>query len=161
MKIHSILSAALFLLILPTYGMSQQEKFRNKDLSVEERVNDLLSQMTLEEKINLIGGTGFATKPIERLGIPELRMTDGPLGVRWEKSTAFPSGICIGATWNPALSHKVGAAIGRDIAFRVANLCAVNEAARVFTISGHAEHAACIACLAIINRTVSANLDFA
>jgi beta-glucosidase len=115
MKIHSILSAALFLLILPTYGMSQQEKFRNKDLSVEERVNDLLSQMTLEEKINLIGGTGFATKPIERLGIPELRMADGPLGVRWEKSTAFPSGICIGATWNPALSHKVGAAIGREV----------------------------------------------
>ncbi|MCX6121239.1 MAG: glycoside hydrolase family 3 C-terminal domain-containing protein [Ignavibacteriales bacterium] len=115
MKIHSILSIALLLSILPTCGMAQPEKFRNKDLSVEERVNDLLGRMTIEEKINLLGGTGFATKPIERLGIPELRMTDGPLGVRGEKSTAFPSGICIGATWNPALAYNVGAAIGREV----------------------------------------------
>jgi len=46
-------------------------------------VEDLLSRMTLDEKVHLLGGTGFATKPIDRLGIPELRMKDGPLGVRW------------------------------------------------------------------------------
>jgi beta-glucosidase len=115
MKTRLILSVAMFLLILPTDGISQQEKFRNKDVSLEKRVDDLLSRMTLEEKVSLIGGTGFATKSIQRLGIPELRMTDGPLGVRWGKSTAFPSGICLAATWNPILAHNVGAAIGREV----------------------------------------------
>jgi len=42
-------------------------------------------------------------------------MTDGPLGVRWGKSTAFPSGICLAATWNPTLAYNVGAAIGREV----------------------------------------------
>ncbi len=95
--------------------MSQQEKYKDTKVPIEDRVSDLLSRMTLEEKIDLLGGTGFATKPIERLSIPELRMTDGPLGVRWEKSTAFPSGICLGATWNPELAYKVGSAIGREV----------------------------------------------
>ncbi len=115
MKIRCISFTLIISLIFSACGISQQEKYRNKDLSIEERVNDLLSKMTLEEKIDLLSGTGFATKPIERLSIPELRMTDGPLGVRWEKSTAFPSGICISASWNPAIAHKVGAAIGREV----------------------------------------------
>ncbi|MGE5458669.1 MAG: glycoside hydrolase family 3 C-terminal domain-containing protein, partial [Methanococcaceae archaeon] len=76
---------------------------------------DLLKRMTLEEKIDLLAGTGFATKPIERLGIPELRMTDGPLGVRWENSTAFPSGIALGASWEPELARNVGQAIAREV----------------------------------------------
>ena len=115
MKNHLLLSAAFILIILSSLGMSQQEKYRNKNLALDIRVDDLLSRMTLDEKIQLIGGTGFATKPIERLGIPELRMTDGPLGVRWEKSTAFPSGICIAAGWNPTIANNVGAAIGREV----------------------------------------------
>ena len=115
MKNHLLLSAAFILFILSSLGMSQQEKYRNKNLALDIRVDDLVSRMTLDEKIQLIGGTGFATKPIERLGIPELRMTDGPLGVRWEKSTAFPSGICIAAGWNPTIANNVGAAIGREV----------------------------------------------
>ncbi|HEX2960711.1 MAG TPA: glycoside hydrolase family 3 C-terminal domain-containing protein [Ignavibacteriales bacterium] len=89
--------------------------YKNPKLPIEERVSDLLKRMTLEEKIDLLGGTGFATKPIERLGIPELKMSDGPLGVRWEKSTAFPSGIAMGATWEPELIEKIGQAIGREV----------------------------------------------
>ncbi len=73
----------------------------DKTFSIEERVEDLLKRMTLEEKIEMIGGTGFETKAIERLGIPPLNMADGPLGVRWDNSTALPSGILLGATWNP------------------------------------------------------------
>lgn len=89
--------------------------YKNPKLSLDERVEDLLKRMTLDEKIDMLGGTGFATKPNARLGIPELRMTDGPLGARWGKSTAFPSGICLSSTWDPALANNVGAAIGREV----------------------------------------------
>jgi beta-glucosidase len=89
--------------------------YKNPEFSIDERTEDLLKRMTLEEKIDMLGGTGFATKPNKRLGIPELRMTDGPLGVRWEKSTAFPAGICVSSTWNPTIAGKVGAAIGREV----------------------------------------------
>jgi beta-glucosidase len=47
---------------------------------IETKVDDLLSQMTLEEKVDLVGGLGFKTKAIERLGIPEIVMTDGGIG---------------------------------------------------------------------------------
>ncbi len=91
------------------------EDYKNKSLSIEERIKDLLKRMTLEEKIDMLGGTGFETKAIERLGIPPLNMTDGPLGVRWDQSTAFPSGILMGATWNPELISKLGSAIGEEV----------------------------------------------
>lgn len=89
--------------------------YKNKKHSIDERVDDLVKRMTLEEKIDMLGGTGFATKPIARLGIPALNMTDGPLGVRWEQSTAFPSGILMAATWNPELISKLGSAIAEEV----------------------------------------------
>ncbi len=93
---------------------TQSDKYKDKNLTVEERVDDLLSQMTLEEKIEMIGGTGFETKAIERLGIPPLNMTDGPLGVRWGNSTALPSGILLGATWNPEIVSKIGTVLATE-----------------------------------------------
>jgi beta-glucosidase len=98
-----------------TEQTKKENHFMDKTLSLDERVEDLLNQMTLEEKIDLLGGTGFETKIIERLGIPPMNMTDGPLGVRWESSTAFPSGILMGATWNPELISKLGSAIGEEV----------------------------------------------
>jgi beta-glucosidase len=89
--------------------------YKNSKLPIEQRVNDLLNRMTLEEKIDLLAGIGFATKPIKRLGIPSLKMADGPLGVRWDSSTAFPSGICMAATWDTALINKVGKSIGEEL----------------------------------------------
>lgn len=88
--------------------------YQNTKYKIDERVNDLLKRMTLEEKLEMIGGTGFATAPIKRLGIPELKMTDGPVGVRWDISTAYPSGVSMAATWNPELIYKVGQSIARD-----------------------------------------------
>lgn len=76
--------------------------------STELKIDKIISQLTLEEKIALLGGTGFATKPIERLGIPEIRMADGPVGVRWDKSTAFPVSIAMAATWNVDLINSIG-----------------------------------------------------
>jgi len=112
----SILLFSLLIITLVFMGskIHKVEPYKDTTVPIEDRIEDLMSRLTLEEKIDLLGGTGFASKPIERLGIPELRMTDGPLGVRWEKSTAFPSGIAMASTWNPALIRELGAAIGRE-----------------------------------------------
>ena len=112
--------------------------YKNPKLPAEERVRDLLSRMTLEEKATLLGGAGWMeTAAIPRLGIPAIKMADGPLGVRaWYGSsavtssagtpkveaTSFPSGIAMGATWNPELVGRAAhataqqfKALGRDM----------------------------------------------
>ncbi|MDQ7817227.1 MAG: glycoside hydrolase family 3 C-terminal domain-containing protein [Melioribacteraceae bacterium] len=105
----------LLILVFISFSIfAQSMPYKNPDISVEERVNDLLSRLTLKEKIDLLGGTGFATKSIDRLGIPELRMADGPVGVRWGESTAFPVSIAMAATWDPVLVKGIGSAIGRE-----------------------------------------------
>jgi len=96
---------------------------------VEARVEDLLSRVTLEEKISIIhADSKFTTAAIPRLGIPRRWLDDGPHGVRedigpdtWASagrtddfSTAMPAGICLAATWNPDLGFKEGEAIGQE-----------------------------------------------
>src|SRR5208282_4766297 len=83
---------------------------------VESRVEDLLRKLTLEEKIDLLGGRrGFYTLAIDRLGIPALKMADGPMGVRnYGPSTAFPAGIGLAATWDATMVRRIGAAMGQD-----------------------------------------------
>ena len=93
---------------------------------------DLLSRMTLEEKATLLSGSGWMeSAPIERLGIPAIKMADGPMGVRsWAGSstitsaanapakvetTAFPSGVAMAATWDTDLVQREGAAIGQEV----------------------------------------------
>jgi beta-glucosidase len=83
---------------------------------VERRVESILSQMTIEEKLNLLGGVdGFFIRDIPRLNWPRLKMADGPVGVRnFGPATAFAGGITLTATWNPALAELVGTELGRD-----------------------------------------------
>jgi beta-glucosidase len=78
---------------------------------VEQQVQGLLNQMTLEEKVDLLGGTdGFFVRAVPRLRIPRLRMADGPLGVRnFGPATAMAGGVALAATWNPQLAERVGA----------------------------------------------------
>jgi beta-glucosidase len=77
-------------------------------------VDDLISKMTLEEKVDFIGGiNSFYIRGIERLGIPEIRMADGPLGVRNPgPSTSFPASITLAASFDKEMARKVGDAIG-------------------------------------------------
>jgi beta-glucosidase len=100
----------------PARSRYERALYQNPSAPVDQRVDDLLARMTLEEKIALLGGdkTGFATRPLERLGIPGMTMTDGPVGVRWEKSTAFPAGVAMAASWDPDLVSRIGVAIGRE-----------------------------------------------
>jgi len=83
---------------------------------IERRVDSLLSQMTLEEKVDMIGGVdGFFIRGIPRLGLPPLKMADGPIGVRnFGPATAMAAGIGLAASWNEALAARVGTEIGRD-----------------------------------------------
>ena len=83
---------------------------------VERRVESLLAQLTLEEKLGLLGGVNIFDIPgLARLGIPQLGTADSPFGVRATgPSTLYAAGIALAATWNPALAERVGTEIGRD-----------------------------------------------
>jgi beta-glucosidase len=89
--------------------------YKNSSLPVEQRVEDLSARMTLEEKIEQLSGVGFETRENKRLGIPVLKMADGPVGVRWENATAFPAAVGIAAAWNPGLTEKIGTVIAREL----------------------------------------------
>ena len=108
----------LFCTILFALNINAQPAPRYKDASapVEVRVQDLLSKMTLEEKIDMLGGVdGFYIRPNERLGIPKIKMADGPLGVRnYGRATAFPAGICFAAAWDKDLTERYGEAVGKE-----------------------------------------------
>ncbi len=83
---------------------------------VDKRVDSILSRMTLEEKITYIGGiNNFFIRPVPRLGIPELKMSDGPLGVHdYGPTTAYAAGIALAASWDTDLARRVGTMMGDD-----------------------------------------------
>ena len=104
----------LLLLFLGVYMPKDSSVNNVSQQNIDDKIEDLISRMTLKEKITMIGGDEMATKPIERLGIPALKMTDGPIGVRWGHTTAFPSGIAMASTWDTTLIEKYGEAIGQE-----------------------------------------------
>lgn len=85
-------------------------------------IDDLLNQMTLEEQVALLAGADFwTTVAVERLGIPKIKVTDGPNGARGGgslvggvKSACFPAAIGIGASWNPELVRQMGVALAEE-----------------------------------------------
>lgn len=100
-----------------------------KVMNYESQIQELLSQLTLEEKVGMIHGKGlFCNKAVERLGIPQLVTSDGPMGVRMEfpddswipvgKSDDYvtynPSNSALAATWNPKLAYESGRVLGEE-----------------------------------------------
>lgn len=83
---------------------------------IEQKARELVKRMTLEEKLDYISGPkSFYIRAIPRLNIPEIRMADGPQGVRNNtKSTMYPSGILSAATWNRQLIKQMGYSLGQD-----------------------------------------------
>ncbi|MBO4980944.1 MAG: glycoside hydrolase family 3 C-terminal domain-containing protein [Lachnospiraceae bacterium] len=101
----------------------------SQDETVERWIEELISQLTLEEKASMIHGNGlFRTKAVERLGIPEIVTSDGPMGVRMEfqndhwialgHSDDFvsysPSNSALAATWNPQRAYDSGRVLGEE-----------------------------------------------
>ncbi|HWY57816.1 MAG TPA: glycoside hydrolase family 3 C-terminal domain-containing protein [Terriglobales bacterium] len=103
----------LILLVLPLFLTWSQSQTPSSD--AEARVESMLKKLTLEEKIDLIGGVDdFYIRADEKIGLPRLKMADGPLGVRnYGPSTVF-GGIGLAATWDPELAVRIGATIGQD-----------------------------------------------
>lgn len=102
--------------ILATSLLSSAQFVGNNPQAVEKRVDDLVANMTLDEKIALIGGdTPFRTHPISRLDIPFFQMADGPVGAHIPAPTiAYAAGIGLAASWDTALALRVGQQLGRD-----------------------------------------------
>ena len=107
------LAVAIVLLMVAQSGMAQAAPSR---VDAGKRADSILSQMTIEEKIEIIGGINdFYTRPIPRLGIPSLRMSDGPMGVHdYGLTTAYPAGIALAASWDVDLAERFGTAMGKD-----------------------------------------------
>lgn len=100
---------------------------------VEERVEDALARLTLEEKVAMVHAQSkFSSPGVPRLGIPEFWMTDGPHGIRpevlwdeWDQAgwtndscVAYPALTCLAATWNPETSLLYGKSIGEEARYR-------------------------------------------
>jgi beta-glucosidase len=113
----------------------QTEEYAGKEIGTEHdaEIDKLISQMTLEEKIGMLHGNSmFANAGVKRLGIPELKMADGPLGVREEISrdnwapagltndfaTYYPAGGALAATFNTAMAHTFGTSLGEELRAR-------------------------------------------
>jgi beta-glucosidase len=122
---RGVWSRAIFIvwLLVCFCGYGPEQAHAQQKLEVESRVDALLSKMTLDEKITLIGGINdFYIQAIPRLGIPALRMSDGPLGVHdYGPTTAYPAGIALAASWDTDLAKRVGEAMGQDARARGVN----------------------------------------
>ena len=109
---NRVIVACCILLCTSVWKISAQDyPFRRADLPVEERVEDLVRRMTLEEKIDLLAGyQDFYLHPCERLGIPAFKLADGPLGLAswglFGKATAFPSALSLAAVL-PFLGFRI------------------------------------------------------
>ena len=105
------IGAVLLLFVLPALGQTAQPS----QPDVEARVDSLLKQLSLEEKVDLIGGVDdFYIREIPHIHFPRLKMSDGPIGVRnYGPSTAF-GGVGMAAAWDPELALRMGTIVGKD-----------------------------------------------
>lgn len=93
--------------------------------AIEAKARDLVAKLTLEQKIVFLGGTddGNYVRALPEIGLPKLKMSDGPVGVRaWGPDTAYASGVSLAATWDPALARREGVALGRDARSRAVHI---------------------------------------
>ncbi len=97
---------------------AKNARFVAPNAETEARVDALLARLTLEEKIDLMGGDpkSGATRAVDRASVPAFKMADGPVGVHWwcDASTAYPAVLCAVASWDRELVHRLGWALGSD-----------------------------------------------
>ena len=123
MGTHGII---LMLCLMVTMSVEAQ------NAAVEQKIDSLISSMTLAEKVHMIhASSSFTSGGVERLGVPELVMSDGPHGVRYEhgrdwsieddpadRVTYLPTGITLASTWNPDLGYAFGSVLGSEANYR-------------------------------------------
>ncbi len=127
---------SLFLLAGAMTARAQSDPlpvYLDESKSVEERIDDAMSRMTLDEKLDIIHAQSkFSSRGVPRLGFPDFWTDDGPHGVRpdvlwdeWEQAgqtndscVAFPALSCLAATWNPQLALLYGQSLGEEARYR-------------------------------------------
>ncbi len=124
---------SFFLLTLPFLAFAQQPLYLDDSQPIERRIDDAMSRMTLQEKINILHAQSkFSSRGVPRLGFPDFWTDDGPHGVRpdvlwdeWEQAgqtndscVAFPALTCLAATWNPSLAWHYGRSLGEEARYR-------------------------------------------
>ena len=133
MKKTLLTIAAIGVSTLALHAANPTPAYLDPTRPLEERVEDALSRMTLEEKVGIIHAQSkFSSAGVPRLGIPEVWTTDGPHGIRpevlwdqWKQAswtndscTAFPALTCLAATWNPEMAALYGTSIGEEARYR-------------------------------------------
>ena len=134
-NLNIVLVAAVLIACTPAHNVIPVYKDDSKPL--EKRVEDALSRMTLEEKVNILHAQSkFSSAGVKRLGIPELWCTDGPHGIRaevlwdqWNQAgwtsdscVAFPALTCLAATWDRDMAALYGQSIGEEALYRGKNV---------------------------------------
>ena len=112
----------LALLLVVSLGLHAQAPVADSP-TIEAKAREMLQKLTLEQKIQLIGGVNdMFTYAEPSIGLPRLKMSDGPVGVRtWGPTTAYPGGAALAATWDMAMARKVGEGLGHDARARSVN----------------------------------------
>lgn len=130
---HSCIFVASFLLLCINTLHAQKPIYLDETKNLEERIDDALARMTLDEKIAVIHAQSkFSSRGVPRLGFPDFWTSDGPHGVRpnvlwdeWQQSgqtndscVAFPALTCLAATWNRSLAQAYGKCLGEEAIYR-------------------------------------------
>ena len=130
---HLALSCVLSLTTVFSVQAQQMPVYLDDTKPVEQRIEDALSRMTLQEKIRVIHAQSkFSSAGVPRLGFPDFWTDDGPHGVRpdvlwdeWDQAgqtndscVAFPALTCLAASWNPQMSRIYGEALGEEALYR-------------------------------------------
>lgn len=128
-KIIGVIACGLFL----NAAVASSQVTDKEKVQMEKRIEKLIKKMTLEEKVGLLhGNSKFYVAGVERLGIPEWSLSDGPHGVRaeinrhdwayagWTNDSAsyFPTGTAFAAAWNPELAYRRGEVLGEEARWR-------------------------------------------
>jgi beta-glucosidase len=131
MKLTKIFMLTALVTILAGFAKGQTHK--SALLQYDKQIDGILSQMTLEEKVNMLHAKHmFISAGVERLGIADMIYADGPFGIReemqpdgwaglgWEndKATFFPTGSALAATWSPELAYKYGTGMAKEARLR-------------------------------------------
>ena len=123
-RIFYLLAAAAMIAGCAQNGMSPQDRLTVND----KKINEIISQMTLEEKVEMLHSkTNMSSEGVPRLGIQDIKYTDGPFGIREENgdgfrplgwtldsATYFPTGSALAATWSKEMAYKNGWAMGKE-----------------------------------------------
>jgi len=133
MKLKILIVLITFLFIGCTSEKMTNESVHSPLLQYDKEIDEIISQMTLEEKVNMFHGkTMFTSAGVERLGIPDMKYADGPFGIREElqahgwtplgwtndSATFFPTGSALAATWSPELAYIYATGMAKEARLR-------------------------------------------